>query len=573
MEREQPRSTTSEGFESMLLVLVAIGVALTWTQWLTVRLLAWATGTESATIRVHGTGFLGLWIQPDPSVATGLPVPGFVHWLVAIVIALLAVAAVTAVAVSWSRWRRQPEQRAGLASAHDVSADMGRRQLVRRATLLRPGLSRPAPTDLGFLLGSWKGTEVWMSVRESMILIGPSNSGKSYQFVIPMCVLAPGALVTTSTRPEVLVAAAPYRRAQGRPVAVFDPGNATGSGFAQDLLRFDLTAGCADPDVALKRAQRFCARNFGDVQNGSYWQANAQSVLAAMLHAAALDSAGIDRILLWYTGRARAREAVDIIRGHPDGDALVAEGLSAVIENTSQGGESLWSTAQDAIAYLRNRAVRRYTECDREHPGVDVAEFIRAGGSLFLIGDRESVRGVEAFVAGMVAEFVAVGQQLAGQAAGGRLDPPLWFVCDEAANFELDSLPFLVSAGGGVGMPTIAVYQAKSQMDAGIHKGAGAAMWDSAAVRVVLGGMMNAGEARDLETLIGTQRVERRTTNDGRGGSYSYALEDRPIFRAAEIAQLPFGRAIVLRARVKPFVVRLTGWNKRRDITTRRPRP
>ncbi|WP_280450972.1 hypothetical protein, partial [Nocardia cyriacigeorgica] len=38
---------------------------------------------------------------------------------------------------------------------------------------LRPGLADPKPADVGFRLGTSKGTGVWASVEDSIMVIGP----------------------------------------------------------------------------------------------------------------------------------------------------------------------------------------------------------------------------------------------------------------------------------------------------------------------------------------------------------------------------------------------------------------
>ena len=40
--------------------------------------------------------------------------------------------------------------------------------------------------------------DVWASVEDSMLLLGPPRSGKGLHLVIPMILDAPGAVVTTS---------------------------------------------------------------------------------------------------------------------------------------------------------------------------------------------------------------------------------------------------------------------------------------------------------------------------------------------------------------------------------------
>ena len=46
----------------------------------------------------------------------------------------------------------------------------------------------------------------YASVEDSMVILGPPRSGKGYNLVIPFILDAPGAVVTTSTRPDNLAA-------------------------------------------------------------------------------------------------------------------------------------------------------------------------------------------------------------------------------------------------------------------------------------------------------------------------------------------------------------------------------
>ncbi|WP_256221171.1 type IV secretory system conjugative DNA transfer family protein, partial [Microbacterium sp. AR7-10] len=58
---------------------------------------------------------------------------------------------------------------------------------------------------VGYRIGTSKGREVWASVEDSILLIGPPRSGKGLHIVIPAILDAPGAVVTTSTRPDNLL--------------------------------------------------------------------------------------------------------------------------------------------------------------------------------------------------------------------------------------------------------------------------------------------------------------------------------------------------------------------------------
>jgi len=59
-------------------------------------------------------------------------------------------------------------------------------------------------------------------VEDSIVTVGPPKSGKGLHLVISSILDAPGAGITTSTRPDNLTATLTAREAIG-PVVVFDP--------------------------------------------------------------------------------------------------------------------------------------------------------------------------------------------------------------------------------------------------------------------------------------------------------------------------------------------------------------
>jgi type IV secretion system protein VirD4 len=120
------------------------------------------------------------------------------------------------------REKTDPNKIAGLASRREVLVAAGEKALLRQAATQRPDLTTPAPADLGFVLGSSRGVTCWASVEDSMVLLGAARSGKGLHVVIPMILDAPGAVITTSTRPDKL-AVTLHARAKLGPVAAFDP--------------------------------------------------------------------------------------------------------------------------------------------------------------------------------------------------------------------------------------------------------------------------------------------------------------------------------------------------------------
>ncbi len=92
---------------------------------------------------------------------------------------------------------------------------------------------------------------------------------------------------------------------------------------------------------------------------------------------------------------------------------------------------------------------------------------------------------------------------LAAASPGGRLDPPLGLILDEAANYPLPSLPALMSEGGGTGITTMAVLQSLDQARHRWGRDAAGAIWDSAIVKLILPGVSNADDLADIARLVG----------------------------------------------------------------------
>ena len=176
----------------------------------------------------------GLRVLADPGQpGTALGTPGLsasAYWLV--VAAMLTLAS----GAAWAAWtvaarlrhrsEHDPHKLQGIATRRDIDLVASTRALVRRGETLRPSISRPQPEDVGYLLGRSCGREIWGSVEDSILVIGPPRSGKGLHLVINAILDAPGAVVTTSTRPDNIVATITARKERG-PVAVFDPQHLT----------------------------------------------------------------------------------------------------------------------------------------------------------------------------------------------------------------------------------------------------------------------------------------------------------------------------------------------------------
>ena len=91
------------------------------------------------------------------------------------------------------------------------------------------------PTWQGFFLGramTSLGEPLFAGRQQALLVIGPPRSGKTSAVVVPNLLTAPGALVTTSTKTDVIAWSSKVRNLRGRtwlfdPSGTLDPGQLT----------------------------------------------------------------------------------------------------------------------------------------------------------------------------------------------------------------------------------------------------------------------------------------------------------------------------------------------------------
>jgi type IV secretory pathway TraG/TraD family ATPase VirD4 len=506
--------------------------------------------------------------SPSAAWGTRLP-PPIGYWATVVLITALGVAVAVLGRWLWrgseQRRRTDPHTLAGTATAREVSAAAGPRLVRRRATHARPSLRHPGPRDVGYLLGRSRGRQVWASVEDSMLVLGPPRSGKGLHLVIPMIVDAPGAVVSTSTRPDNLAVTIRSRQTAG-PVAVFDPQHLA-IGTARGL-RWSPVRGCELPQTAMIRARGLAAGTgmSRTVDGGDFWQAQTEAVLRGLLHAAALDGRTAHDLYRWSLDPASAADAVAVL-GTPSAAAGWSDALERAAHADPRTRDSIWLGVRQALAAL---ADPRVLDAVTPEPGesFDPAAFLQDRGTLYLLGTASGAGAASSLVAALVEDMVETARRLAAASAGARLDPPLLLALDEIGNLApLPSLPSLMSEGGGSGITTLAVLQSLSQARHRWGEQEANALWDAAIVKVVLGGGSNARDLADLSALIGERDEHTESTSRDRygGRTTSTSIRRIPVMDAGRLRTLPFGTGVLLLRTAPPIVLDLQPWTARPD--------
>jgi len=496
------------------------------------------------------------------SARTDLPGP-VGYWActgVVLVVVLLAVVALAA------RFVGGGSRRGGLdadsAAKREVLRTMGVAATEKAARRLRPGgLERPAPfvRPEGILLGRLGGREVCAGWEDSLLVVGPPRSGKSSSLVVPATVEAPGAVVVTSTRPDVLRAAARLRAEVG-PVFVFDPdGLASGSGV--EPLPWSPVAGAEDVSVALRRARAMVGAGGKTGPDGDFWTGAGSDLLARLLVAAAVGDRTAEDLASWasspgaLTGAAKTLSAA--ARERPELARFASDLTSTATSAAQATSASVLAVVGRALACLANPAVAHSVNVPPAR-AADTAELLKERATIFALATPGGSSPAPLLTA-LVSDLTETARQLAAASPGGRCDPPLLVMLDEAANIApLPDLPALLAAGGGDGIVAAVILQSLDQARTRWGQQAAGAMLDSATVRLVLPGLSHPQDLRDLAALAGERGFEERSrTRSDTGSSETIATRDKVVLRADELRSLPAGSAMLIPRRVRPVRIEL----------------
>ncbi|MFS0735295.1 TraM recognition domain-containing protein [Microbacterium sp. 1P10UB] len=494
---------------------------------------------------------------------------------VADAIALLAVIALLVLVIRAVQTYRQSDRsfiadlrtRPGFAPASEIREHLSAKAVLRRARQLRPDLTHPAATDVGWRVGASRGHDVYVSIEDSVALEGPPRSGKGYRVLISAIVDWSGPLVTTSTTNDNLTATMRVRQTRGD-VHVFDPQGLSG---IRHPARISPIAGCTDPLVAMQRGTAIITGTaLGTSTTNGEWAQASGIVLGRLLHAAAVGNKTIADLYDWGTSPAQAREAVAILRA--DGAPGWGDSLEATVAGDDKLVSSIWFGVQGAVAPLAVPQIRDSLMPRPGDPLFDPDTFLQGPNTLYLVGSSSGASAMGGFLGALLDDVVEVARTKALATPGSRLTLPLGLILDEIANmFRWGNLPRIMADGGGRGICTFVVLQALSQAETSWSRAEADTIWAAATAKVLLGGASHVDHLRDIEALLGTretQRTQKSWSTRETGHNTSERHERLPLMSVDEIRRMPQTTGLLAYRNRRGVLLDLAGWDERRDART-----
>jgi type IV secretory pathway TraG/TraD family ATPase VirD4 len=496
-------------------------------------------------------------------------------WTLAAVVAVLVATPLVVVALRWSRRR---------LNSDDPGRSLARRRDVAHLTLpaaaavagrLRPSLSSMKatavrPADVGLALGSLHagvgntgaGPVLYSSWEDVVLAYMAPRSGKSTALAIPAVLSAPGAAIATSNKADVWAATAVIRANEtSQRVWTFDPQHIA---WASRTWWWDPLSDLTSVEEAERFAGHFVL-TVDDERSKDIWGPAAQELLAALLLAARGCGGTMHDVYDWLNDEANPTP-VEVLRDA--GYRGIAASLAGTQGSPPETRGSVYFTARVAAKCLRNPEITAWiTPPVEQNPNVPSAieqfrpaEFPTSRQTLYLLSKDGG--GSAAPLVAALTDRVMRAATLAAERAGGRLDPPMVVVLDEAANIcRIADLPQLYSHLGSRGVIPLTILQSHAQGVSVWGETGMRALLGAATVKVVGSGIDDAGFAEDLSRLIGDHDVTTvsLSTGDGRM-SRSRSVRQQRILPAASIRALPKGQALVWLTGTKVAMIETLPW-------------
>ncbi len=502
----------------------------------------------------------------NPFAAVILLLAGKATWpgLGASVTAAAELALLVTIGALVARWRSGPGRRFGvdaavrhLASRSDHAELSGERAA---AAATRLGVQTALPgVRIGLALNTRK--PVYGSWEMTQADIWGARRGKTTSRVVPAVLDAPGAVVATSNKRDV-VDTTRAARAETGPVWVFDPqavAAETPSWWWNPLSYVTNVEKATRLAAVLAHASRPL-----DARQDAFFDPKGEQLLAFLLLAAAACRAPVTTVFEW-TADPTDIMPVDILRAA--GHELPAQAVQAVINSPDKQRAGVYGTAEKIVSFLVNPAITEWVTPGAgpaARPEFSPRDFVAGNGTLYLLS-REGQGTAGPLVTALTVATIEAAEELATRSPGGRLPVPLLCILDEAANVcRWKDLPDLYSHYGSRGIVLMTMLQSWAQGVSVWGEDGMTKLWSSASVRVYGGGEVDPRFLGTLSQLMGDYETQTtsRSVQHGRAGSRSTTTSTRVerILEVADLAALPFGRAVVFASGTRPILVQTEPW-------------
>jgi type IV secretion system protein VirD4 len=413
-------------------------------------------------------------------------------------------------------------------------------------------------------LGVHHGRLIAAEKRASVLVVGPSQSGKTSGLVVPALLEWDGPALATSVKSDVVHDTHAARAGRGE-VLVFDP---TGCSGLPHTPWSPLAA-----SRTWEGARRTAARllNVGEAgparsADEAFWRPAGARFLAPLLLAAAYGELTMREVLAWIA-TVEETEPAELLGACRDPGAVPAlDALESVWAADPRFRSSLVQTVATALDAWQEPHVVAATFGDSR---ITPYWLLSGANTLYLIAPADDQRRLRGLFCALLADVIAGAFRRATR-IGKPIDPPLLLALDEAANIApLPNLDEIASTGPGQGVQLLTVLQNLSQA---------ADRWGSERAETILAnhrarlfcpGIADRATLGYLRETLGEEEIPRHSTQRNglsRSASRTYSKDFKVLAAPQRIRQSPPDTALLVYGRLPPAWLRLRPWYRDRGL-------
>lgn len=401
------------------------------------------------------------------------------------------------------------------------------------------------------VVGEVSGRLIAVERHHSLLVAGPTQSGKTSGLAIPALLDWQGPAVAASVKSDLVRATRSARAARGRAL-VYDPTEVSGApGNTWSPL-----AEAATWPGARRVASALCSlarAGGGGLEDGAFWYATAEKLLAPLLHAAALAGASIGEVVRWVD-----TEEIDEVDAILALSALEAprQAFGASVRRDDRQRSSVYATTETILAAFADPLVLASASGN----DIDPTTLVASGGSdtCYLVAPAHEQERLQPVFVALLRSFLDAAFNESAR-RGAPLDPPLLVVLDEAANIApLANLDAVAATAASHGVQLVTLWQDLAQVQARYGQRA-ATVVNNHRAKLICSGIADPATLEHVRQLAGEeQRWSESTSVDGEGRRSTTRSPNTAALAPADvIRRMPPGEAMLLYGHLPPVRLKL----------------
>lgn len=413
------------------------------------------------------------------------------------------------------------------------------------------------------VLGRSNGKLIATEPRQSVIVMGPTQTGKTTGFAVPAILEWDGPVIAASVKNDLVKDTFKWRRTQGD-VWLFDPTRSTGFDYEDVRAGWSPLSQAIDWGGARKVSSWLCKANKSagnNLSDGDFWFSAAEKMMSPYLFAAATGGKDMSTILRWIDTQEE-REVMAILQRAGVPEAMTA--FEANMKRDERTKSSIFTTAETIIDAYNDPLV-----CESAaNPTIFSSELLNGGhNTLYICAPSHEQDRLQAIFTAIVSQMKSAAYELAGK-QNRPIDPPLLICIDEAANIApLSDLDALASTAAGIGIQLVTIFQDMAQIEAR-YKERARTVVNNHRAKVILSGISDTGTLEYVSKLCGEEEIDQQSTSISAQGEKSTtdSKQQRTLASGAYLRRMKFGEGIVVYGQLSPAKLVLRQWFKDRVL-------